>query len=241
MLPRDAARAGARCSASPSRRRRATDDRPGAWPAPRAPAARLSPAQRSISRRSPTPCARRRRRRARAAARRPAGRRAFPRRPVDPLAGARARRCWRLARARRRSTIRRRRWRRPPARACSPRCAKARRARAAQRAHRGSARRRQREPYFHGRLCWSPRTATATACSTATSASACATPTACARGLVRRRRDRVRGFHPAALPAHEGAFAMTVHKAQGSSSTRCGCSCRASMRVLCRASWSTPR
>lgn len=26
----------------------------------------------------------------------------------------------------------------------------------------------------------------------------------------------VRGFHPAALPAHEGAFAMTVHKAQGS-------------------------
>ena len=26
----------------------------------------------------------------------------------------------------------------------------------------------------------------------------------------------VRGFHPAALPAHAGAFAMTVHKAQGS-------------------------
>jgi len=26
----------------------------------------------------------------------------------------------------------------------------------------------------------------------------------------------VRGFHPAALPAHGGAFAMTVHKAQGS-------------------------
>lgn len=26
----------------------------------------------------------------------------------------------------------------------------------------------------------------------------------------------VRAFHPAALPAHEGAFAMTVHKAQGS-------------------------
>jgi len=26
----------------------------------------------------------------------------------------------------------------------------------------------------------------------------------------------VRGFHPAALPAHSGAFAMTVHKAQGS-------------------------
>ncbi|PPU92768.1 exodeoxyribonuclease V subunit alpha [Xanthomonas albilineans] len=26
----------------------------------------------------------------------------------------------------------------------------------------------------------------------------------------------VRGFHPAALPAHESAFAMTVHKAQGS-------------------------
>jgi len=25
-----------------------------------------------------------------------------------------------------------------------------------------------------------------------------------------------RGFHPAALPAHESAFAMTVHKAQGS-------------------------
>jgi exodeoxyribonuclease V alpha subunit len=29
-------------------------------------------------------------------------------------------------------------------------------------------------------------------------------------------RDGVRGFHPAALPAHESAFAMTVHKAQGS-------------------------
>ena len=28
--------------------------------------------------------------------------------------------------------------------------------------------------------------------------------------------DGVRGFHPAALPAHGGAFAMTVHKAQGS-------------------------
>lgn len=28
--------------------------------------------------------------------------------------------------------------------------------------------------------------------------------------------DGVRGFHPAALPAHQGAFAMTVHKAQGS-------------------------
>jgi exodeoxyribonuclease V alpha subunit len=26
----------------------------------------------------------------------------------------------------------------------------------------------------------------------------------------------VRGFHPGTLPAHEGAFAMTVHKAQGS-------------------------
>jgi exodeoxyribonuclease V alpha subunit len=29
-------------------------------------------------------------------------------------------------------------------------------------------------------------------------------------------REGVRGFHPAALPAHAGAFAMTVHKAQGS-------------------------
>lgn len=29
-------------------------------------------------------------------------------------------------------------------------------------------------------------------------------------------RPRVRAFHPAALPAHESAFAMTVHKAQGS-------------------------
>jgi exodeoxyribonuclease V alpha subunit len=28
--------------------------------------------------------------------------------------------------------------------------------------------------------------------------------------------DGVRAFHPAALPAHESAFAMTVHKAQGS-------------------------
>jgi exodeoxyribonuclease V alpha subunit len=30
------------------------------------------------------------------------------------------------------------------------------------------------------------------------------------------RDGEVRGFHPAALPAHESAFAMTVHKAQGS-------------------------
>jgi exodeoxyribonuclease V alpha subunit len=28
--------------------------------------------------------------------------------------------------------------------------------------------------------------------------------------------EGVRGFHPASLPAHGGAFAMTVHKAQGS-------------------------
>lgn len=28
--------------------------------------------------------------------------------------------------------------------------------------------------------------------------------------------EGVRGFHPSALPAHDGAFAMTVHKAQGS-------------------------
>ena len=28
--------------------------------------------------------------------------------------------------------------------------------------------------------------------------------------------EGVRGFHPAVLPAHAGAFAMTVHKAQGS-------------------------
>jgi exodeoxyribonuclease V alpha subunit len=28
--------------------------------------------------------------------------------------------------------------------------------------------------------------------------------------------DGARGFHPASLPAHDGAFAMTVHKAQGS-------------------------
>ena len=28
--------------------------------------------------------------------------------------------------------------------------------------------------------------------------------------------DGLRGFHPAHLPAHEAAFAMTVHKAQGS-------------------------
>jgi exodeoxyribonuclease V alpha subunit len=28
--------------------------------------------------------------------------------------------------------------------------------------------------------------------------------------------EGVRGFHPASLPAHEGAFATTVHKSQGS-------------------------
>lgn len=33
--------------------------------------------------------------------------------------------------------------------------------------------------------------------------------------------DGARGFHPAALPAHTGAFAMTVHKAQGSEFETC--------------------
>ena len=48
-------------------------------------------------------------------------------------------------------------------------------------------------------------------------------------------------FHPAALPAHEGAFAMTVHKAQGSEFDEvCGCSCRAPTAACSAASCSTP-
>src|SRR5581483_4651597 len=47
--------------------------------------------------------------------------------------------------------------------------------------------------------CWSPRTTTSSGSSTATSASPCPTPRP-----------------PARLPAHEPAWAMTVHKSQGS-------------------------
>lgn len=39
------------------------------------------------------------------------------------------------------------------------------------------------------------------------------TPLACFPGSGS---ESVRAFHPAALPAHESAFAMTVHKAHGS-------------------------
>ena len=60
----------------------------------------------------------------------------------------------------------------------------------------------------------SPRTAIATACSTATLACACAARQAASAWF--RTADGLRPFHPGALPAHSGAFAVTVHKAQGS-------------------------
>jgi len=73
----------------------------------------------------------------------------------------------------------------------------------------------QREPYFHGRLLLitenSYRHGLFNGDIGVVQRDAAGVPVAWFAGP-----DGVRGFHPASLPAHTGAFAMTVHKAQGS-------------------------
>ncbi|WP_426281362.1 exodeoxyribonuclease V subunit alpha [Lysobacter soli] len=73
----------------------------------------------------------------------------------------------------------------------------------------------QRDPYFHGRLLLvtenSYRHGLFNGDIGVVQRDAAGVPVAWFAGS-----DGVRGFHPASLPAHTGAFAMTVHKAQGS-------------------------
>jgi len=73
----------------------------------------------------------------------------------------------------------------------------------------------QRDPYFHGRLLLitenSYRHGLFNGDIGVVQRDAAGVPVAWFAG-----RDGMRGFHPASLPAHTGAFAMTVHKAQGS-------------------------
>ncbi|BDU14855.1 exodeoxyribonuclease V subunit alpha [Lysobacter auxotrophicus] len=73
----------------------------------------------------------------------------------------------------------------------------------------------QRDPYFHGRLLLvtenSYRHGLFNGDIGVVQRDAAGVPVAWFAGA-----DGVRGFHPASLPAHSGAFAMTVHKAQGS-------------------------
>ncbi|MBU8977117.1 exodeoxyribonuclease V subunit alpha [Lysobacter sp. MMG2] len=74
----------------------------------------------------------------------------------------------------------------------------------------------QRDPYFHGRLLLvtenSYRHGLFNGDIGVVQHDATGVPVAWFAGGS----DGVRGFHPASLPAHTGAFAMTVHKAQGS-------------------------
>jgi len=73
----------------------------------------------------------------------------------------------------------------------------------------------QRDPYFHGRLLLitenSYRHGLFNGDIGVVQRDAAGVPVAWFAGG-----DGMRGFHPASLPAHTGAFAMTVHKAQGS-------------------------
>ena len=130
---------------------------------------------------------------------------------------------------------------RPRACACSPRCAKARRARAAsmpasRRRWRNRGWRQPWAAYFHGRLLLVTENSYRHGLFNGDIGICLRNAQGAVAGLVPRRADSgPRAFHPAALPAHESAFAMTVHKAQGSEFDRCGCSCRASRRrVLSR-------
>ncbi len=154
---------------------------------------------------------------------------------------------WRALADDRRS--RRRACRRHRACACSPPCAKApqgaRALNARIEAALPAARTRATAGISTAACCWSPRTATATACSTATSASACATRAARRQCLVsrtaaprRRRRTRV--------PSRRAARArkrLRHDRAQGAGlGVRRGLAAAAAARQprARRASWSTP-
>lgn len=74
----------------------------------------------------------------------------------------------------------------------------------------------QREPYFHGRLVMVTRNSDRHGLSNG-DIGVCARAADGATVVWFDGRDgELRGFHPAALPEHAGAFALTVHKAQGS-------------------------
>ena len=73
----------------------------------------------------------------------------------------------------------------------------------------------QRAPYFHGRLLLVTENSARHSLFNG-DIGVCLRDDAGAMVAWFAGRDGVRGFHPAALPAHGGAFAMTVHKAQGS-------------------------
>ena len=178
------------------------------------------------------------------AAQRAADRRAFPRKPARSAAGAPRTPARALARAGRCRRSRRRAGAgRPPAPADRA-CAKARRARAAStRASRkllaGShaSRRRHAGLYFHGRLLLVTENSYRHRLFNG-DIGICLRDDkgALVAWFPGERRRRRAPFHPAALPAHESAFAMTVHKAQGSEFDRCGCSCRARQpRAVARA------
>lgn len=74
----------------------------------------------------------------------------------------------------------------------------------------------RREPYFHGRLVMVTRNSDRHGLSNG-DIGVCARAADGATVVWFDGRDgELRGFHPAALPEHAGAFALTVHKAQGS-------------------------
>ncbi|RPE80175.1 DNA helicase/exodeoxyribonuclease V alpha subunit [Vulcaniibacterium tengchongense] len=73
----------------------------------------------------------------------------------------------------------------------------------------------QREPYFHGRLLLVTENSYRHGLFNG-DVGVCLRDPGGAPVVWFAGAEGVRGFHPAALPAHAGAFAMTVHKAQGS-------------------------
>jgi exodeoxyribonuclease V alpha subunit len=74
----------------------------------------------------------------------------------------------------------------------------------------------QREPYFHGRLLLVTRNSPRHRLSNGDIGICLRDDAGALVAWFPGADGEVRGFHPAALPAHDSAFAMTVHKAQGS-------------------------
>ena len=74
----------------------------------------------------------------------------------------------------------------------------------------------QREPWFHGRLVLIARNSHRQRLFNGDIGICLRDPAGELVAWFADGADGVRGFHPAALPAHDSAFAMTVHKAQGS-------------------------
>ena len=70
--------------------------------------------------------------------------------------------------------------------------------------------------WFRAACCWSPKTATATAFNGDIGICLPDADGTLMAWFPGEDPAHPRAFHPAALPAHDSAFAMTVHKAQGS-------------------------